>query len=97
MRTTLPRRLAAVRGSVLSHSVARPREDNSPSTGDPAAAEVSCCTTKENRLPATAKVAIPTAAVLKSRRRPRLTASEPRCVPIVISLGEHLTVLQIEL
>src|SRR5918998_6315162 len=33
MRTTFPRRSAAVKGGELSHPVAPPREGNSPSTG----------------------------------------------------------------
>lgn len=44
MRTTLPRRPAAVNGCELSHSVALPREGNSPSMDTWTAADVIGCT-----------------------------------------------------
>src|SRR6202030_4455606 len=51
---TFPRRLAAVNGGELSHSVAPPREGSSPSMGNLTVAGVVCCAT----LLSSAKVAI---------------------------------------
>src|SRR5712671_2177248 len=45
MRTTFPRRPAAVNGGELSHSVAPPSEANSPSPRNLAVARVISCTT----------------------------------------------------
>src|SRR6266404_5386281 len=62
MRTTFPRRPAVVNGCELSHSVALPREGNSPSMGNRTAAGVICCPT----LLSSAEVSIGAAIALAS-------------------------------